>query len=141
MMLPKNQNPEMTEIEPVRIDKYLWAVRIFKTRNLAANACRMGRVLADGNQVKPSKTISGNEILTVRKPPVNYSYKVILPVENRVSAKLAVNYVEDLTPESEKLKASFHGPGLTGFRKKGTGRPTKKERRIIDSWQEGFDGG
>jgi ribosome-associated heat shock protein Hsp15 len=127
---------EMTENKPVRIDKYLWAIRIFKTRSLATNACRMSRVMVNGSPVKPSKTIEGNEIITVKKPPVNYSYKVIFPIENRVSAKLVVNYAEDLTSENEKMKTGFQGLGFTGLRKKGTGHPTKKERRIIDKWQD-----
>jgi ribosome-associated heat shock protein Hsp15 len=130
----------MTEKEPVRIDKFLWAVRIFKTRSLATDACRMGRVTINGNPVKPSKAIEGNEIITVKKPPINYSYRVTFPIENRVSAKLAVNYIEDITPENERIKIGIRGSGFTGFRIKGTGRPTKKERRIIDRWQEGFEG-
>jgi len=131
----------MSEYSAVRIDKYLWAVRIYKTRSLAANACRMGRVIIDGNPVKPSKLISGNEILVVRKPPVNFTFRILFPIENRVSAKLAVNYAEDLTPENEKLKATYHGTGIAGFRKKGAGRPTKKERRTIGRWQDDFHNG
>jgi ribosome-associated heat shock protein Hsp15 len=131
---------KVTENEPVRIDKYLWAVRIFKTRSMATNSCRMGRVLIGGKVIRPSKTIEGNEIITVRKPPVTYSYKVLCPLENRVSARLSVNYVEDLTSESEKIKLTIHGRGSAGFRKKGSGRPTKKERRIIDRWHEGSAG-
>jgi ribosome-associated heat shock protein Hsp15 len=130
----------MIEKEPVRIDKFLWAVRIFKTRSLATDACRMGRVTINGNPVKPSKAIEGNEIIMVKKPPINYSYRVTFPIENRVSAKLAVNYIEDITPENERIKIGIRGSGFTGFRKKGTGRPTKKERRIIDRWQEGSAG-
>ncbi len=130
----------MTEKEPVRIDKFLWAVRIFKTRSLATNACRMARITVNGNPVRPSKTIEGNEIITVKKPPVTYSYRVIFPIENRVSAKLALNYIEDITPENERIKIGTSRSGFTGFRKKGTGRPTKKERRIIDRWQEGNAG-
>jgi ribosome-associated heat shock protein Hsp15 len=130
----------MTGKEPVRIDKFLWAVRIFKTRSLATNACRMGRITINGNPVKPSKAIEGNEIITVKKPPVNYLYRVTSPIENRVSAKLTVNYIEDITPENERVKLGIRRSGLTGFRKKGTGRPTKKERRIIDRWQDGFEG-
>jgi len=129
----------MAEPQTVRIDKYLWAVRIFKTRTLASNTCRMGRVMVNGIPVKPSKTIEGDDIIIVRKPPAIYSYRVICPLENRVSASLAVNYIEDITPESEKSKLHFQKTGNTGFRKKGTGRPTKKERRIIDRWNDGFN--
>jgi ribosome-associated heat shock protein Hsp15 len=124
---------------PVRIDKFLWAVRIFKTRSLAMSACRMGRILINNGLVKPSRMIEGNEMLIVKKPPVIYMYKVKEPVENRLPAKLVANYLEDITPESEKIKIDINRSGPVGYRKKGTGRPTKKERRIIDSWQDEID--
>ena len=123
---------------PVRIDKYLWAVRLYKTRSMATDACRMGRILINDSSVKPSRTIAGNEILTVRKPPVTYTFRVINPIENRVSPKLVINYLEDLTPDSEKVKLEIRKSSPTAFRKKGSGRPTKKERRVIDRWQDGF---
>ena len=129
----------MTDIKPVRIDKYLWAVRIFKTRSLAADACRMGRIMINDNPVKPSRSLALNEIMTVRKPPVTYTFKVKELSENRISAKLVTNYIEDLTPENEKLKLEIHRSVSAGYRKKGSGRPTKKERRIIDTWQDGFN--
>jgi ribosome-associated heat shock protein Hsp15 len=129
----------MTEYSPVRIDKFLWAVRIYKTRSMASDACIRGRILIDGNSARPSKMLHGNEIITVRKPPVTYSYKVVNLIDNRVSAKLALNNYEDLTPESEKAKLEMRQPGFPGFRRKGTGRPTKKERRVIDNWTNGFD--
>lgn len=128
----------MTDIKPVRIDKFLWAVRLFKTRSLATDACKMGRILVNDNPVKPSRTIEGKEILTVKKPPVIYTYRVIEPVENRISAKLVMNYLEDLTPDNEKIKLEIRVSGRTGFREKGLGRPTKKERRSIDRWKNGF---
>lgn len=128
----------MTDIKPVRIDKFLWAVRLFKTRSLATDACKMGRILVNDNPVKPSGTIEGKEILTVKKPPVIYTYRVIEPVENRISAKLVMNYLEDLTPDNEKIKLEIRVSGRTGFREKGLGRPTKKERRSIDRWKNGF---
>lgn len=123
----------------VRIDKFLWAIRIFKTRSLATDACRMGRIVINNTPVKPSRLIEGNEILIVRKPPVTYTFKIIEPVENRVSAKLVTKYVEDHTPDNEKIKLLIKSSDLTGFRKKGTGRPTKKERRVIDKLKEGFN--
>jgi ribosome-associated heat shock protein Hsp15 len=129
----------MSDILSVRVDKFLWAVRLYKTRSLASDACRMGRILIDDIPCKPSKIIDGNEILTVKKPPVVYTYKVIRPIENRVSAKLTINFIEDMTPESEKAKSEMRRTGFPGYRKKGSGRPTKKERRIIDSWTNGFD--
>jgi len=129
----------MTDSKPVRIDKYLWAVRIFKTRSIAADACRMGRILIDNNHVKPSRSVVRDEIVTVRKPPAIYIFKVKEVIENRTSAKLVKDYIEDLTPENEKIKLEIHRSGVTAYRKKGTGRPTKKERRIIDTWQDGFN--
>jgi ribosome-associated heat shock protein Hsp15 len=124
----------------IRIDKYLWATRIFKTRTLASDACRRGRILINDTPVKPSRVIGGNEIITVKKPPVVYTFMVITPIENRVSAKLAVNFIQDLTPESEKAKTDIKRTGLTGYRPRGTGRPTKKERRTIDSWIDDLNG-
>jgi len=128
----------MTEIIRVRIDKFLWAVRLFKTRSVAADECRMGRILLNNMPTKPSRMIEGGEVLTVKKPPVNYTYRIKFPVENRVSAKLVPGFLEDLTPESEKQKLEIGRSIVTGYRRKGTGRPTKKERRSIDRWQGGF---
>lgn len=128
----------MSGNEPVRIDKFLWAVRLFKTRTLAANACKMGRILINGNNIKPSAKLDGDEILTVRKPPVRYTYKIKDLTDNRVGAKLVGNFLEDITPEEEKLKLDLSQSAPVGHRKKGTGRPTKKERRIIDRLKDVF---
>lgn len=118
-------------MDKVRVDKFLWAVRIFKTRSLASDACAKGRVLVDGAQTKPSKEIKGNETITVRKPPVMYSYKVKSTLKSRVSAKLVSEYIEDITSieELDKLKIN---ETLFFKRDRGTGRPTKRDRRIID---------
>jgi ribosome-associated heat shock protein Hsp15 len=124
----------MNDIKSVRIDKFLWAVRIFKTRGIASDACRMNRILVNDSPVKPSRDITGNDLITVRKPPVTFLYKVIAPVENRQPAKLVPQYIEDLTPDSEKAKIEIRQTVPVGYRKKGTGRPTKKERRVIDKW-------
>jgi ribosome-associated heat shock protein Hsp15 len=122
----------MPENKTIRIDKFLWSVRIYKTRSIASDECRKGRILINDAQVKPSRTVLKNEIITVKKPPVIYSYKVLEPVENRVSAKLVAQFIEDLTSEEEKRKLDIrHAIGVV-FREKGTGRPTKKERRLID---------
>lgn len=123
----------------IRIDKFLWSVRIYKTRSIASDECRKGRILINNTPVKPSREVSSNEIITVRKPPVTYTYRVIEPIENRVSAKLAVNYIEDLTPQEEKNKLELSHSGLNGYREKGTGRPTKKERRNIDRFIDDFN--
>lgn len=129
----------MENTSAIRIDKFLWAARIYKTRSIASEECRKGRILINDVQVKPSRNIYEGEIITVRKPPVTYTFRVIKPAENRVSAKMAVNLIEDLTPEEEKSKLNAHNtPGIM-YRDKGTGRPTKKERRLIDKLREGID--
>lgn len=118
-------------MDKVRIDKFLWAVRIFKTRSIASDACNKGRVLINGAQTKPSKEVKGGETITVRKPPVVYSYKVITILKSRVSAKLVPEYIEDNTSveELDKLKVN---ETLFFQRDRGTGRPTKRDRRVID---------
>jgi ribosome-associated heat shock protein Hsp15 len=122
----------MAENKNIRIDKFLWSVRIYKTRSIASDECRKGRIIINDIQVKPSRTVLKNEIIVVKKPPVIYSFKVIEPIENRVSAKLVEQFIEDLTPEEEKAKTDFRQAGGIVYRDKGTGRPTKKERRQID---------
>jgi len=123
----------MTDIGGIRIDKYLWAVRLFKTRSLATEACKKGKVIIQGVSVKPSRTVTRGDIITLKRMPVIYTYRVLEPLGKRVSAKLAGQYVEDLTPEEEKNKLlTATMPGAFGVRDRGMGRPTKKERRIID---------
>lgn len=125
-MSPEVKTPD------VRIDKFLWSVRIYKTRSQATEECKKGRVSINGIPVKPSRIISGNEIITIRKPPASYTIRVIKPLGNRVSAKLAADYIEDLTPEEEKIKLEMSRSLYPGFRQRGLGRPTKKERRNLD---------
>jgi ribosome-associated heat shock protein Hsp15 len=122
----------MSESKEIRIDKYLWSVRLYKTRSIASDECRKGRILINNIQVKPSRSIVKGEIIIVKKPPVNFTFRVIEPIENRVSAKLVSSFLEDITPEEEKLKLDYRNAGGTFYRDKGTGRPTKKERRLID---------
>ena len=119
-------------MDSVRIDKFLWAIRVFKTRTEATEACKGGRVKVGGDNAKPSREVSPGDTISIRKGPVNYTYKVLLPLSNRVGAKLVGDFAEDLTPESEKMK--LHAPRETFFvtRERGSGRPTKKERREID---------
>ncbi len=126
----------MTDTKGVRIDKYLWSIRLYKTRSLASEACRKGKIIINSIQVKPSRIVVKNEIITVKKPPVTYTYRIIEPIENRVGAKLIEQFVADLTPEEEKNKLDLKQSVLTVFRDKGTGRPTKKERRLIDRFNE-----
>ncbi len=126
----------MTDTDGVRIDKFLWSIRLYKTRSLASEACRKGKIIINSIQVKPSRLIFSNEIIAVKKPPVTYTYRVIEPIENRVGAKLLEKYVADITPEEEKAKLDVKQSVLTVFRDKGSGRPTKKERRLIDRFNE-----
>lgn len=119
-------------MDSVRIDKFLWAIRAFKTRTEATEACKGGRIKIGGDNAKPSREVSPGDVITVRKGAVTYTYKVLLPLSNRVGARLVVDFAEDLTPESEKAK--LRAPVETFFvtRDRGSGRPTKKERREID---------
>jgi len=126
----------MTDKKPVRIDKFLWAVRLYKTRSIASDECRKGRIFIRDIQVKPSRTVLKEEIIIVKKPPVIYTFRVIEPIENRVSAKIAGQFIEDLTPEAEKAKLDLSNSVGTVRRQRGTGRPTKKERRLIDRFQQ-----
>jgi len=118
-----------------RADKFLWSVRVFKTRSIATDACKNGRVLIDNNPVKPSKTISTDDIIQVRKPPVVYSYRVKEFPKSRVGAKLVDNFIDDITPEEEKLKLKMSDSFFIK-RDRGSGRPTKKERREIDKLRD-----
>lgn len=121
--------------EPVRIDKWLWAVRLFKTRTLATEECKKGRVTIDGIAVKPSRIPKPGDIIKVRKNPVTYSYKVIGITGKRVGAKLVTEFCSDITPP-EELKILEIRAQMSSFdRDRGTGRPTKKERRDLDRLQ------
>ena len=117
-----------------RLDKWLWAVRIFKTRSIAADACKKGRVSLNGTQVKASHSVKVNDVVQVRKPPITYSFKVLQAIEKRVGAKLVPQMMEDVTTpdQLELLEMSK----ISGFvdRAKGTGRPTKKDRRDLDEF-------
>lgn len=118
--------------ENLRIDKWLWAVRIFKTRSQAAEACKKGKVLIDSIQVKPSRVLKVGEIVYVKKLPVIYQYKVLGLLGKRQSAKIITDYVEDITPEEEKSKLDITRHAGFEIRDRGIGRPTKRERRLID---------
>ncbi len=119
-----------------RIDKWLWAARIYKTRTLATDACRNGRISINGQQVKASRTVKVGDTVGVRKPPVTYSFRVLQTIEKRVGAKLLPQILENVTPpeQYEILEMSR----ISGFvdRARGTGRPTKKERRAIDDYAD-----
>ena len=126
----------MSRNDNIRIDKFLWAVRIFKTRSLASDACRKGKITINNIQVKPSRIIATNETVVVKKVPLTYYFTIIKPIEKRVSAKLVHLYVTDITPENEKTKLINRELAGFGYRERGTGRPTKRERRNIDRLKE-----
>lgn len=119
-----------------RIDRWLWAVRIFKTRTVATDACKKGRVMIGGVAVKPSRMIRVGDVVEVRKSPVTYSFKVKALTQNRLGAKLVADYMENITPESELHLLDV--VKMSGFidRRKGLGRPTKREGRELHRFTE-----
>ena len=127
--------PEQPSASGVRIDKWLWAVRLFKTRSLATAACRAGKVFSDDEELKPSRDVKEGMVIQIKSGPIIKTVKVTGILEKRVGAKLVANYMEDLTPEEEYKKLELIKAQPT-FRKKGLGRPTKKERRDIDKWSD-----
>ena len=117
-----------------RIDKWMWAARIFKTRTIAAEACKKGRISINGSQVKPARMVKPGDVVQVRKPPVTYSFKVLQATEKRVGAKLVPEIMDNVTtPDQYEL---LEMSKISGFvdRARGTGRPTKKERRDLDEF-------
>ena len=126
--------------DQARIDKWLWAVRIYKTRSIAAEACKKGHVSIGERTAKPAHNIRVGDVVNVKKAPITYSFKVLKCAENRVGAKLVPELMENVTPQEqyEILEMSR----MSGFvdRARGTGRPTKKERRDLDQFvEEGYD--
>lgn len=126
-----------------RIDKWLWATRVFKTRTIATEACKKGRVYLGDVQAKPSRTVKVGDIVKVRKPPVTYSFEVLALTQNRLGAKLVPDYLRNVTPQSELELLEI--VKISGFvdRRKGLGRPTKREGRQLneftESMSDGFD--
>jgi len=120
----------------MRIDKFLWATRYFKTRSLATTACKKGQIKINDVAVKPSKEIFGSEEIVVRKNQINYKLRVIDIPPNRVGAKLVDLFRKDLTPKEEFESIELLKFAKDHYRKKGTGRPTKKDRRDIDDYQQ-----
>ncbi len=125
-------------MDKVRVDKWLWSVRIFKSRTVATGACKAGKVKINNVTVKPSYQLQRDEVVQVRKNGFDFQFKVMDLLRKRVGAKLAVNYYEDLTPPEElnKYKSWFVGKAAAETRQKGAGRPTKKERRSIEQFKE-----
>jgi ribonuclease R len=126
-------------MDEVRIDKWLWAVRIFKTRSLASEACKKGRVMVENVAVKPSRIIRRGDIVQVRKPPVTFSFKVLDLTDKRMGAKLVPQYMENITPPDQYEILELNK--ISGFidRQRGTGRPTKKERRDLEQFTRSFN--
>ena len=122
------------EAESIRIDKWLWAVRVFKTRSLASTACNNNQVIINGVHVKPSRTIKAGEIIQVKKAPIIKTYEVLAILSKRQSAKVVVDYIKDITPQEEIDKLQLLRLQSSGYRDKGEGRPTKKDRRSLEDF-------
>lgn len=119
-----------------RIDKWLWAARIYKTRTLASDACKNGRITINGALAKPSRTVKVGDQVGVKKSPITYSFRVLQTIEKRVSAKLLPEVFENVTPPEQYELLEMNR--ISGFvdRARGTGRPTKKDRRALDDFAE-----
>lgn len=126
-------------MDEVRIDKWLWAVRIFKTRTIASEACKKGRVMIGDVAVKPSRNIRVGEIIEVRKPPVTFSFKVLELADKRMGAAKVPQFMENVTPPEQYELMELNK--ISGFvnRQRGSGRPTKKERRDLEQFTDSFD--
>ncbi len=120
----------------MRVDKYLWCVRVFKTRSIATNACKQGKIKIGEQIVKPSREVYPTDIIEVRKNQIDYVFHVLDLPDSRVGAKISGLYVEDKTPKERFEKLALLKYSKDYYRKKGTGRPTKKDRRDIDDWFE-----
>ncbi len=118
----------------MRIDKYLWAIRVFKSRSISTEACNSGKVTIAGKSVKASRKIKEGDIIEVKKSPAVFSYKVKELIGKRISAKMVENYTQDITPEEELEKIRLANMNNNGKRDRGTGRPTKKDRRLLDDF-------
>lgn len=126
-------------MKEVRIDKWLWAVRIFKTRTIAADACKKGRVLIDNVSIKPSRIIHASNVVQVRKSPIVFSFRVLALTDKRMGAKLVPQFMENITPPDQYEILELQKIGGFVDRQRGTGRPTKKERRDLDQFTGAFD--
>jgi len=120
----------------IRIDKYLWAVRLFKTRTIASEECKKGKVLVGGQPVKPSRTVNVNDIVSIKENPIYREYKVLNVTEKRMGAKLVPDYILEVTSEDQLETLKLTKLANKFNRQQGTGRPTKKERRDLDTFLE-----
>ena len=126
-------------MEEVRVDKWLWAVRVFKTRSIASDACKKCRVMIGGVALKPSRNIRVGDVVQVRKAPITFSFKVLALAEKRMGAKMVPDFMENVTPPDQYEIMELNK--ISGFvdRQRGTGRPTKKERRDLEQFTDSFD--
>ena len=118
----------------IRVDKYLWAMRIYKTRSIATDACKCGRVKMNGVEVKPSRMFHVGDIFTVRKGPITYTYRILQLWGNRLGAKMVPEYLQDITPKEQLELLELARYAAQSGRDRGTGRPTKKDRRDIEQF-------
>ncbi|MFR9619779.1 MAG: RNA-binding S4 domain-containing protein [Rikenellaceae bacterium] len=126
-------------MQDIRLDKYLWSVRIYKTRSVAADAIRANRVLVNGAYCKPSREVKIGDKLTIKATMLTYSYEVVDLVSNRQPAKNVALYLRNITPQSELDKLTAPRETIFVTRDRGTGRPTKRDRRQIDMLMDEFD--
>ncbi len=129
----------MSALEQVRIDKFLWAVRLYKTRTLAVEAIKRGRITIKGVQVKGSRNVKVGEVIEVRVPAATRSFEIIQLAQNRMGAKLVPEHIKEVTPPDQREALELHRLAMSMNRRKGLGRPTKKERRDLDEFLEGDD--
>lgn len=129
----------MPDSSSTRIDKFLWAARFFKTRSLATQACNAGKILLNGRQCKPSTLVICGDTLDIKQPPITLTIRVIDPISNRVGAKMLPAVYADITPPQQYEILEMHRIAAFADRQRGTGRPTKKERREIDSFFDSED--
>ena len=131
---PLPQREGQGEGQLARLDKWLWSARIFKTRTIAADACKNGRVAVNDVNVKPSRMVKVGDVISVRKPPVTYSFRILKTIEQRVGAKLLPEIYENITPQDQYDLLEMNRIGGFVGRARGTGRPTKKDRRQMDAF-------
>lgn len=129
----------MAQLEQVRIDKFLWAVRLFKTRSIAADAIKKGRITIDGSQVKSSRNVKKGDVISVRVAPATRSFLILELAQNRMGAKLVPNHIKEVTPPDQLEIIELQRLANSMNRRKGLGRPTKKERRDLDNFFDDND--
>ena len=129
----------MAQLEQVRIDKFLWAVRLFKTRSIAADAIKKGHITIDGSQVKSSRIVKKGDVISVRVAPATRSFLILELAQNRMGAKLVPNHIKEVTPPDQLEIIELQRLANSMNRRKGLGRPTKKERRDLDNFFDDDD--